>query len=265
MSKKRNNKVKNKKKLDCVETKLEKNNKKNIDEDKIFNYQIQNFISILFTIIIFIALIMLIYVLYNKYIKKEEIVIDKNEVCQEFIKKDYGISIDNVENFIKLNRGIFYSIDNFDNINLNNEQLNTFITYYIWSLESDYILCQDDELNCLTSKKEISIDKLNIILKQYLNLDNPVYNFNINYQDEDVIRLYQEKNNIVLTFNEFQYQTYKHDILDITIDENNIKIVIALSSQIDNDNYKYVGSKIINLKYIDKNFVIDTIKTNINN
>ena len=231
------------------------------NHDKNFFNSIQNFISIIFTIIIFIALILLILVLYNNYFKKEqEKDYDVLEICKDYIEKDYGITDELVEKFIKFNRGIFYSLDNFNNINLTSTDLNNFIIYYIWNLEGEYIECGEEEANCLVSKKEITYDELEKALNNYLNIKEFKLNFDTAYSDSDNIRLYQENNKIILTFSEFTFKTYKHDLIDITIDEDNVKVVMALSNQI-NDHYSYIGSKIIELQYINKNFVIKDIRS----
>ena len=263
------NKKSNKKTKDFIKeekiinplNKEENNNFKNNSQN--YNEKIQSFISILFTIIIFIALILLIIVLYNNYLKKDEdndLKINKEEVCQEYIKKDYGIKKEEVLNFIKLNRGVFYSLDNFNNQNLTNQDLLSFITYYIWSSDLPYNKCLEDE-ECLVSKKEIELVKLKKILKQYLNYEKEI-KFNNNFQEDDNLRLYLKDQKVILTFKEFMFQTYRHDFIETLIDEDNIKVIMALSKKIDNTNYSYLGYKTIRLKYLDNHFVITSIETN---
>ena len=280
MSKKKKKKNKNKKVLngiDLVNNKEELEIKKiyekeniisksdnDIKKDSSINDKIQSFISILFTIIIFLALILLIIVLYNNYLKKEEVKCDVNKVCQDYIKKDYKIKEDDVVKFIKLNRGIFYSFDNLDAKNIKSEELTNFIVYYLLSLDTDYLECDQDDSRCLISKKEISYNELKEILKKYLNIDNFQVAYTYEFNDTDTIRLYQDGDKIVLSVGEIMLQTYKHDFVDVLIDEDNIRVIMALSKKIDDSNYSYLGYKTINLKYFHNNFVINSIETHFN-
>ena len=59
-------------------------------------------------------------------------------------------------------------------------------------------------------------------------------------------------------------QTYKHDFVDVLIDEDNIRVIMALSKKIDDSNYSYLGYKTVNLKYFNNNFVINSIETHFN-
>lgn len=220
------------------------------------NEKIQSFISILFTIIIFLALILLIITLYKNNFSNNNNSCDKEKVCQEYIKKDYNINTEEVIKFIKLNRGIFYTMQEFDN----KTDLNTFITYYIWSREGEYLECNDDS-NCLVTKKEIDETELLKAIKTYLNKDLKTLSFNTDFKDTDNIRLYKNNEKIVLTFKEFIYESLRHEIINTIVDENNIKVYLALLKN-DNGNYDYVGYKEINLKYFNNNYIIESIKTN---
>lgn len=101
------------------------------------NEQIQSFVSILFTVIIFAALVLLIVVLYNNYFKKEK-EIDYNKVCSDFIEKDYGITGDMITNFVRNGRAIIYNYDNFEKSKLTNDDLIKFASYFIWSEDLEY-------------------------------------------------------------------------------------------------------------------------------
>ena len=251
------------KKLDEKENIISKSDN-DIKKDSSINDKIQSFISILFTVIIFLALILLIIVLYNNYLKKEEVKYDINKVCQDYIKKDYKIKEEDVVKFIKLNRGIFYSFDNLDVKNIKSEELTNFIVYYLLSLDTDYLECDQDDSRCLISKKEISYNELKEILKKYLNIDNFQVAYTYEFNDTDTIRLYQDGDKIVLSVGEIMLQTYKHDFVDVLIDEDNIRVIMALSKKIDDSNYSYLGYKTINLKYFHNNFVINSIETHFN-
>lgn len=232
---------------------------KEIKKEKVnlnINEKIQSFISILFTVIIFLALILLIITLYKNNFSNNNNSCDKEKVCQEYIKKDYNINTDEVIKFIKLNRGIFYTMQEFDN----KTDLNTFITYYIWSREGEYLECSDDS-NCLVTKKEIDETELLKAIKTYLNKDLKTLSFNTDFKDTDNIRLYKNNEKIVLTFKEFIYESLRHEIINTIVDENNIKVYLALLKN-DNGNYDYVGYKEINLKYLNNNYIIESIKTN---
>ena len=251
------------KKIDEKENIISKSDN-DIKKDSSINDKIQSFISILFTVIIFLALILLIIVLYNNYVKKEEVKFDVDKVCQDYIKKDYKIKEDDVVKFIKLNRGIFYSFDNLDVKNIKSEELTNFIVYYLLSLDTDYLECDQDDSRCLISKKEISYNELKEILKKYLNIDNFQVAYTYEFNDTDTIRLYQDGDKIVLSVGEIMLQTYKHDFVDVLIDEDNIRVIMALSKKIDDSNYSYLGYKTVNLKYFNNNFVINSIETHFN-
>ena len=220
------------------------------------NEKIQSFISILFTVIIFFALILLIITLYKNNFSNDNNSCDKEKICQEYIKNDYNINTEEVIKFIKLNRGIFYTMQEFDN----KTDLNTFITYYIWSREGEYLECSNDP-NCLVTKKEIDETELLKAIKTYLNKDLKTLSFNTDFKDTDNIRLYKSNEKIVLTFKEFIYESLRHEIINTIVDENNIKVYLALLKN-DNGNYDYVGYKEINLKYLNNNYIIESIKTN---
>lgn len=231
-------------------------NEKKLKIKNNINDNIQSFISILFTIIIFLALILLTITLYKNNFSNNNSC-DKEKVCKEYIKKDYNINKEEVINFIKLNRGIFYNLNVFKNTK---NDLNKFITYYIWSLDSEYLECDDDF--CLSTKKEILKEDLNKAINNYLG-ETKTFEFSDNFKDEDEIRLYQTNDKVILTFKEFSYQSYKHDFIDVLINEDSIRVILALSELKDN-NYTYIGYKNIYLKYKDKRFIIDSIETKLN-
>ena len=237
-----------------------KNAKKDNDEVIIPNNiheKIQTYISILFTIIIFLLLLFLIMVIYNNYLKPTK-EINKEEVCQEYIKKDYNIQKEDIVDYIKENRGILYNLDKFDIDNLTNKDLIEIAKYIIWSTSEDYQLC-DDEENCLVTKKEMDYDILIEQLETFLQKDNLDLDLSNIEQDKDIY-LYQRDNMVVLTFNEFEYETLKHEIVDILIDEDNITVYFALSKKIPNsDYYDYVGSKKMLLKYDNDKLILQKI------
>lgn len=254
------NKTEIKKNLNFKIEKIEEKSKINLNE------HIQTVISILFTIIIFIALILLIMVLYNNYFKKEEkIECDELEVCKSYIKKDYGIKEEEVSNFIKNLRGIIYNIDNFDNKIVENTDLLNFATYFIWGSEGEYLICDHNtDSNCLVSKKEMEFPELKGYFQKYLDIKDVKIDFNSNFQEEDKTRIYQLDNKVIVSFKEFEYETLKHDIVDIRIDEDKVSIIFALSKRISgSDFYSYTGYKNLELKYNDKRFIIDNIETSL--
>ena len=231
------------------------------------NENIQSITSILFTIIIFIALILLIFVLYNNYIKKEkEVVCKKEEVCTEYIKKDYKIKEESIKNYLFKIRGVIYNINDFNIKKITNANYLDFATYFIWNTESDYLICDNTvDNNCLITKKEITKNELNNYFKEYLNLNEIKITFNKEFTNEDKIRIYENDDKVILTFSEFEYETLKHDIVDIRIDEDKIYVIFALSKKIDaSENYMYVGYKNLELKYQNKTFIIQNIKTSLN-
>ena len=157
-----------------------------------------------------------------------------------------------------MNRGIFYNLNDFKNTK---NDLNKFITYYIWSLDSEYLECDDDF--CLSTKKEILKEDLNKAINNYLGKETKTFEFSDNFKDEDEMRLYQTNDKVILTFKEFSYQSYKHDFIDVLVNEDSIRVILALSELKDN-NYTYIGYKNIYLKYKDKRFIIDSIETKLN-
>ena len=50
-----------------------------------------------------------------------------------------------------------------------------------------------------------------------------------------------------------------YDIVDISIDENEINIIFALSKRIDENNFSYIGSKRLKLLYNKNSFTIESI------
>ncbi len=259
------------------ENKLEDNNKKeekndiqkeSVKEDKeevksanIYD-QIQSFVSILFTIIIFLAIILLIFILYNNYFKKKDINLDK--VCSDYIEKDYGITKEMVENFVKNGRAIIYNYDKFSKKNLTNDDLIKFASFFIWSQDVEYSVCDDSDEKCLVSKMEMDINTLNANFKNYLDIDDINIKYNTEYNEDDKTRLYKEGNKVVLTFSEFEYQTLTHNIVDIDIKEDKVYVTFALEELVPNTNiYKYAGYKTLELKYHDNNFSIENIKTSL--
>ncbi len=237
-----------------------KEEKKNKETN--LNDQIQSFISILFTVIIFLALILLIIVLYNNYLKKEEI--DYDKVCADYIEKDYGITRDMIENFVKNGRAIIYNYDNFEKSKLTNEDLIKFASYFIWSSDLEYQKCEEDDERCLVSKMSMSFDELKKQFKNYLDINDLKINYQTEYNDEDKLRLYQDGDIVTLTFSEFEYQSLRHNIVATNVKEDKVIVTFALEELIPDTNiYKYVGYKTVELKYHDKNFAIESIKTSL--
>ena len=247
------------------EEKIEANEEKKDDiKTSNINEQIQSFVSILFTIIIFLAIILLIFILYNNYFKKKNVNLDK--VCSEYIEKDYGITNEMVNNFVKNGRAIIYNYDNFSKKELSNDDLIKFASFFIWSQDLEYSVCNEDDDKCLVSKMEMDKDTLKANFKNYLNIDNVDIKYNTDYKDDDKTRLYEENNKVILTFSEFEYQTLTHNIVDIDIKEDKVYVTFALEELVPNTNiYKYVGYKTLELKYHDKNFSIENIKTSLKN
>ena len=97
--------------------------------------------------------------------------------------------------------------------------------------------------------------------KTYFNLSDLTLTYKDIYTSDDDIRLYQINDKVILTFNEFMYQTLRHDFVDIQIQEDEIKVIFALSSQIAENEYSYKGYKNIYLKYQNKKLVIEKIET----
>lgn len=272
MSKAKKNKKNVKKELKQKDLKkVDRKNKKEVNEKIINNFNlnehIQSLTSILFTIIIIVLLIFLVFVIYNNYFKKQDkVTYDVNEVCKDFIEKDYGINNDKVTSFIYNLRGIIYNINNYNKQNIKNEDLLNLATYFIWMEEGDYQVCDNnlDEF-CLVTKKQMSLEKLKTKFKRYFDLDNIDIKFKSKFNETDTIRIYKINNNIILSFSEFEYQTLKHDIVDIDIQEDIVDVVFALSKKVDNTEiYEYSGFKKLRLKYQDKRFVIDSIESNLN-
>ena len=238
-----------------------------LEERKIVNDnsvsdKIQSFISILFTVIIFIALILLIWVLYTTYMKEKKSC-DKDLLCTPLIKEDIRINEEEITNFIKELRAIIYNLDTL-NSSLSKEEIQYLITYFIWGSDKEYQLCEGEEY-CLVTKKEMEKEKVNEFFQNYFNIKDLNYDFFTNqFTDEDRIRLYMKDDKIILTFSEFSYETYKHEIVDISSDSQNIKVIFALSEKImDTDYYNYVGSKTILLNYTDNRLILEEIKTSL--
>ena len=279
-NKKKKNKIK--KVLDGVDLKVETVKKndanKNIQKDKLkneikntkeeiheiknndINDKIQSIISIMFTVVIFLLILVLIFVLYNKYLKKDNI--DKDKICSEYIKKDYNIDTNKVLEYIKDNRYIIYNIEDFDNDNINTKAINDFSKFIIWNSDTEYSICDDHEY-CLDTKKEMDYDGLKDNLKNYFNLDTFNLIFDYDFNDNDTTRLFINDNKVVLTFKGMEYETFKHDIVDTRIDENTIYIIFALSRRINDNDFTYVGYKNLVLKNNDDKFIIQSIKTTI--
>ncbi len=234
-----------------------------IEKQNDFHEKLQSFISVLFTIVIFVLLIFLIFIIYNNYLKPK-MKINKEEVCEEYIKKDYKINKDYVLNFIKNNRHIIYNINSFDRDNIRNEDILNMAKFIIWNTDGEYIRCsEEDNEKCLVTKKEMFYSDVISNIDNFLEIDD----LSIFVPDDldDKIRLYEQDGKIVLTFSEFEYETYKHDVVDIIVDEDTINIYYALSERIPNsDYYNYVGSKIVTLKYLSKdNFYLEKVVSNI--
>ena len=241
-----------------VELRKGKNNKEKVIVSNNIHEKIQSFISILFTIIVFILLIFLIIVIYNNYLKPKD-KINKNEVCKEYIKKDYKIDKESIKNYIKDNRHIIYNLNKYNIDQITDEDILEIAKYIIWNDSSDYIMCDEDE-KCLVTKKEIYYQDLINILKNVVNKENIYLDFSLE-QNKDIY-LYQKDNKVILTFNEFEYETLRHDLIDIIIDEDNITIYFGLSKK-NNNYYNFVGSKKVILKYDNKKFILQNIETNI--
>lgn len=237
---------------------------KHIETNKVnINDTIQSTISIMFTIVIFILLMLLIFILYDKFLKnKNDNSCNKEQICQEYIKKDYKINEDDVKNYIINNRNIIYNINSFNLNKISNSDILEFSKYIVWNSESEYSYCLEDDV-CLSTKKEMDYQELIKKLKDYFNIDNLNFEFDNNYTSEDIIRLYLKDDKVILTFKQMEFETFKHDIVDIRIDSNNIYIIFALAKRIDDSNFSYVGSKKVKLVYQDSKFFIDTISTNI--
>lgn len=231
-----------------------------------FYEQLQSFISIFFTIIIFIAFLLLIFVLYNTYIKKNDTTkCDVKEVCKDYIKKDYGIKEEEVKKFIFNTRNILYNIEKYDKEKLTNRNLLEFSTYFIWGSDEEYLPCDKSiDTKCLITKKEISFDKLKEFFETYLAISDLKIEFRETFDNQEEMRLYPFEDKVVLSFKEFTYETLKHDIIDIRILEDEVTILFALSKPIEKkDVYQYVGFKKVVLKYTDSRFIIKAIETNL--
>ena len=225
------------------------------------NDQIQSAVSILFTIVIFALILVLIFVLYNNFLKKDEET-PKEEVCSEYIKKDYDINIDDVREFIIDNRYIIYNINEFDNTKIDTNTINNFSKFIIWNSDSEYSECVDNEY-CLDTKKEIDYNTLKNELLKFFDLNSLNLVFDYNFTDDDTTRLFLNNDKVILTFKNMEYETFKHDIVDIRVDEDNIYIIFALSKRFNESNFSYVGSKKLNLLYKDNKFVIKSIETSV--
>lgn len=244
----------------------EKNDRKNLEINKFnINDHIQTFVSILLTIIIIIALVILGFVIYNNYLKKDDnSSCDVDEVCKDFIKKDYNIEEVDVLEFLKNTRGIIYNIDNFNIDKITNDDYLNFATYFIWNSSLDYQVCNNDiDPICLVTKKELDFNALKEYFKKYLNISEVNIIFDTEFGNEE-IRIYKNQDKVILTFGEFEYQTAKHDVIDVNIDEDKIKVIFALTNKNTDETYSYVGYKKVSLKYVDEKFIIEKIETSLN-
>ena len=248
-------------KKETVKTKPIKKTKKEVEVKPSFHEKLQSFISILFTIVIFILLIFLIFVIYNNYLKPK-MKINKEEVCEEYIKKDYNIKKENVLNFINNKRHILYNINKFNRDDIKNEDILNMAKFIIWNQEGEYIRCEGED-KCLVTKKEMYYNDIITELDNFLQIDD--LSLYIPDDENDKIRLYENEDKVVLTFSEFEYETLKHDVVDITVDEDIINIYYALSEKVPNtDYYNYVGSKKIIIKYLSSTeFYLESVETNI--
>ncbi len=227
---------------------------------------LQNVISIFFTIIIFVALILLIYVLYENYIKDgSKTNCDVNKVCKDYIKTDYNIKEEDIIEYVINERSILYNLFEFNHDNITNNDLLEISKYYIWNTARDYTICdKEQDNNCLDTKKEINFFTLKNFLKEYLDLTNFDISFPTEWNDNDTLRIYRVDNNVILTFKNMEYQTLKHDIVDIQVSEDNVIIIFALEKNIPNtEYYNYVGYKKVKLKYKNNDFYLNSIETNI--
>ena len=248
---------------EIINTEFQKGKSDSVSEIKTeinIHERIQSFISILFTIIIFILLLFLILVIYNNYLKPEK-EIDVEEVCKDYIKKDYNIKEESILNYIKEKRNIIYNLEHFDRDHLTNETLLTISKFIIWGNSSEYELCHEEE-NCLITKKEIAYEELMQEIKGFLQIEN--ITFDLTMEQNDKIRLYQRDDKVVLTFSEFEFESLKHEVVDILVEEDIITVYFALSEKIPNtDYYHYVGSKKMILRYQENQYVLSKIETNI--
>ena len=260
----KNTENKSKKNDDLLKKKT--NSKNNSIKNKVttveLNEKIQSIVSILFTVVIFIALFFLIFVLYNNYLKPKDKNLDK--ICKDYLPKDYNINHEMIDNFIKNARSVIYNFDDFELKNITDDEIRSFATYLIWGKAEEYVVCDDSDPKCLTTHMEMPYSELKKLFKNYLDIDDVKINFQNNYNDDDEIRLYQEGDKVVLSFSEFVYQSYIHNLVYEDIKEDKVTLVFALLNTIDDTtNYKYIGYKTITLKYKNKNFIIENIKTSL--
>ncbi len=253
--------IKKKKTTSSNKTKNNKEKAKVLEvpnNQKSLNDTIQSFTSILFTIVIFVALLLIIFVIYNNYLKKDEL--NLKEVCSDFIEKDYGITSEMINNYIINSRVMLYNVENYDVKELDNNKIIELATYLIWGSSDEYQLCEEDEEYCLTSKISMPYSTLKTYFKNYLNVSDFDLVIEQEYLDTDTIRLYRDNDNIVLTFGEFEFESLRHNLAYTNIKGDKVTLVFALEKKT-NDNYNYVASKEVNLKLIGKNLVLENIKT----
>ena len=226
------------------------------------NNKIQSVVSVLFTIVIFILIVLLIIILYDKYLKKEKDV-NLDEICNSYIKTNIEVSNEEIFNYIKENRHIIYNIEDYSDSNINNKTINEFSKFIIWNNDTEYTICDDSEY-CLDTKKEMEYELLKEELEKYFDIDTLNLIVDYDFNNNDTTRLYLNNEKVVLTFKNMEYSTFKHDIVDIRIDENKVYVIFALSKMIDNsNNYAYTGYKNLELEYSDNKFIIKNIKINL--
>ena len=224
---------------------------------KNLNDTIQSFTSILFTIIIFIALLLIIFVIYNNYLKPQD---NLQDACKDIYEKDYGITSTMIDNYIINSRVMLYNVENYDKEKIDNQKLTEIATYLIWGSTDKLEMCSDDEKYCLTTKITMPYKTLLTYFKNYLNISDVDLTIEQEYLEGDTIRLYKDNSNIVLTFSEFEFETLRHNLAYQKIDGDKVTLVFALEAK-NNDTYRYVGSKVVDLKLINKNLTLESIKT----
>ena len=133
-------KKKNKKVLNGY-TNVVKNDIKEEKTEKNIHDKIQSFISILFTIIVFALIAILIIILYNNYLKK-----DNSKVVDNCLKyEEHPVDSEKVIKFINNTRNIIYNITSYDSDDFHNEELTEISKFIIWGSDSEYLECNDND------------------------------------------------------------------------------------------------------------------------
>ncbi len=224
------------------------------------NDKILSVISIFFTIIIFIGLLLVIFVIYNNYFKSST-KCNVESVCKDYIRNP-EIKDDDITKFIKAERSIIYNIESFDINKLTDDDYLQLALYFIWGSNLEYLKCDNDE-RCLTTKIEMPLSDLETKFKTYLNIKNIPVNLN-DVSINNNIKIYQNDDKVILTFDEFKYQSLRHNIISINVTNNKISVLFALEKLIENTNiYTYAGYKKLELEYKNDNFYITKIETSL--